>query len=58
MNINKKAKELMAKYPKGITVGELQEEIPDDKIRRTILSRMMYFAQVEQDNALFGHNYC
>jgi len=56
MNINKKARELMAKYPNMIKVGELTAEVPDDINRRKVLSRMMYFAQADRENEVLGPN--
>lgn len=56
ININKKARELMIKYPNGITVGELQTEILDESQRRVILARMIYFAQQEEENRILGPN--
>ena len=46
----------MAKHPNGITVGELQQEVSDDKIRRMVFSRMVYFAQQEEENRILGPN--
>ena len=56
MNVNKKARELMTKYPNLITVGQLAKEVPDGKDRRNVLSRMMFFAQSDHDNSILGPN--
>jgi hypothetical protein len=55
MNVNKKARELMAKYPKGITVGELIKEVPDN-FRMVVFGRMVSFAQQEEENRVLGPN--
>ena len=44
MNVNKKARELMTKYPNGITSGELIKELPDN-FRMVVFGRMVFFAQ-------------
>ena len=56
MNVNKKARELMTKYPKGITVKQLIEEIPADNFRMVVFGRMVYFAQQEEENRILGPN--
>lgn len=56
MNINKKARELMVKYPNMITAGELAKELPDGKQRRDVFGRMVYFAQCDKNDELFGSN--
>ena len=55
MNVNKKARELMAKYPKGITVGELIKEVPDN-FRMVVFGRMVYFAQEQEMDRILGPN--
>jgi hypothetical protein len=54
MDIDKKARELMAKYPNMIRAGELSKEVPNDKDRREVFSRMVYLAQVDANNSIFG----
>lgn len=54
MNVDKKARELMVKYPNMITAGELLTELPNEKQRREIFSRMVYFAQVDKNQEIFG----
>ena len=54
MNTDKKAKELMTKYPDKITMGELLKEVPNDEDRREVFGKMVYFAQCEENDKLFG----
>jgi hypothetical protein len=56
MNINKKARELMAKYPDSITVGEIIQEVPDEKQRREVFARMVFFIQEQEMNRILGPN--
>ena len=55
INVNKKARELMVKYPNGITNGELIEEVPDN-FRMVVFGRMIYFAQQDEENRILGPN--
>ena len=55
INVNKKARELMAKYPKGITTDELIDEVPDN-FRMVVFGRMVYFAQQDEMNRILGPN--
>lgn len=52
--IDKKARKLMNKYPNYITPKQLIDEIPNEKERREIFSRMVYLAQCDKDNEIFG----
>jgi len=54
-NIDKRARELMAKYPNHITISELLAEIPNEKKRRDVFARMVYFGQCDKDNEIFGN---
>lgn len=53
-NITKKAKKLMKKYPNYITPSALQKEIPNEKERREVFCKMVYLAQCEKDDEIFG----
>ena len=55
MNVNKKARELMAKYPNGITVEELIKEVPDN-FRMVVFGRMVFFAQEQETSRILGPN--
>ena len=50
--IEKRARELMEEYTRGITVGELESEITDVKFRREVFSLMVYFAHCENELGL------
>lgn len=56
MNVDNKARELMVKYPNYITPDILCKEIPDEKERRDVFGRMVYLAQCEKDDEIFGRN--
>lgn len=51
-NIEKKARKLMKKYPNMITVGELQKELPNEKERRDVFSKMVHLAHSENELGL------
>lgn len=52
--IDIKARKLMAKYPNYITSEQLLNEVPNEKERREVFSRMVYLAQCDKDNEIFG----
>ena len=51
---DKKARELMSKYPNYITPDILRQEIPDEQERRDVFGRMVYLAQCDKNDELFG----
>ena len=50
---DKRARQLMVKYPLGITVEQLQNELPVDQERRDVFGRMVYLAQCDKNNEIF-----
>ena len=60
MNINKKARELMCKYPNAITPNQLAQEIPDENFRMMVFRRMCFFANITESSTesrrILGNN--